>query len=81
MPSRSVTVTANWNRTNTGSSGGGTRVCTVQFETNGGSVIDSVKIVKNKTVTAPTTPTKDGFEFAGWYTERNSRSHMTLMQM
>ena len=38
---------------------------TVTFETNGGSVIDSV-VVKG-TVSKPANPTKDGYTFAGWY--------------
>ncbi len=59
-----------------GSSGGGgggssaPTTYTVKFETNGGSEIDSVKITKNNTVSEPTEPTKDGYTFDGWYTDK-----------
>lgn len=55
-----------------GSTGGGSSVATytVKFNTNGGSEIDSVKVAKNKAVSEPKAPTKDGFEFAGWYTDK-----------
>ncbi|MCI6815210.1 MAG: InlB B-repeat-containing protein, partial [Treponema porcinum] len=42
---------------------------TVTFETNGGSAVDSQTIVDNGTATIPTAPTKDGYVFAGWYTD------------
>lgn len=43
---------------------------TVKFETNGGNEIDSVKVTKNKTAQEPTAPTKDGYTFDGWYTDK-----------
>lgn len=42
---------------------------TVTFNTNGGSAVDSQTIVDNGTATIPTAPTKDGYVFAGWYTD------------
>lgn len=67
-----ITLVAKFSRKSTGG-GGGSRVSTytVKFETNGGSKVESVKVDKNKTVTEPTAPTKDGFEFAGWYTDKS----------
>lgn len=55
-----------------GSSSGGSATVsyTVTFETNGGSKISSVKVEKNSNVTAPAEPTKEGFEFGGWYTDK-----------
>ena len=57
-----------------GSGGGGGSVTaksfTVSFETNGGSKIESVSVERNKTVAEPSAPTKDGFTFAGWYTDK-----------
>lgn len=41
----------------------------VTFNTNGGSAIDSVKVIKGKTLTAPTNPIKDGYTFDAWYTD------------
>ena len=40
---------------------------TVTFDTDGGSAIKSVKVKENETVTKPTDPTKDGYNFLGWY--------------
>lgn len=52
--------------------GGGSSVTTytVKFETNGASAIASVRIRKNGVVTMPESPVKDGFTFAGWYTDK-----------
>ena len=40
------------------------------FETNGGNKIDSVKVSKNGILSKPTEPTKEGFDFDGWYTDK-----------
>ncbi len=40
---------------------------TVDFDTNGGSAINSLKIDKNGLITRPADPTKDGYIFVGWY--------------
>lgn len=57
----------NWDGVN---SSGGTSSCTVKFETNGGSEIKSQSIAKNGTVTKPSNPTKNGYAFDGWYTDK-----------
>lgn len=54
----------------TGGSGSVSNNFTVTFNTNGGSEIDSVKVKKNEVVSEPTAPTKDGFKFDGWYTDK-----------
>ncbi|MBE7046808.1 MAG: hypothetical protein E7396_05265 [Ruminococcaceae bacterium] len=41
----------------------------VEFETNGGSAVDSQLIEYEGYVTEPTAPTKDGYIFEGWYKE------------
>lgn len=46
---------------------------TVSFNTNGGNVIESIQVEENKTVTKPTDPTKEGFNFKGWFSD----SHLT----
>ncbi len=53
---------------NTG--GGGTTSYTVKFETNGGSEISHVRVKRNKTVTEPTAPEKEGYTFDSWYTDK-----------
>jgi uncharacterized repeat protein (TIGR02543 family) len=42
---------------------------TVSFETNGGNQIASVTVEDGKKVTAPSQPTKEGYDFAGWFTD------------
>ncbi len=40
---------------------------TVTFNTNGGSSVDQQTVVYGNKPTEPTTPTKDGYTFDGWY--------------
>ncbi|MCF7929922.1 MAG: InlB B-repeat-containing protein [Acholeplasmataceae bacterium] len=43
---------------------------TVSFEVDGGSVVaDLTNVMSGTSITAPTDPTKDGFNFMGWYKE------------
>ncbi|UKI37043.1 MAG: InlB B-repeat-containing protein [Clostridiales bacterium] len=58
----------------TSSGGGGTTRYTVSFETNGGSKISSERVNRNGTLTEPTAPTKEGFDFAGWYTDQELKT-------
>lgn len=44
---------------------------TVKFDTDGGSHIDSVKVLHSETVPAVEDPVKEGWRFAGWYTDRD----------
>lgn len=54
-----------------GGGGGGTvSTYTVKFETNGGSEIKDVSVSRGGKVTKPDTPTKDGYTFDGWYTDK-----------
>ncbi len=77
-----TTLYAQWKSSSSGSSGGGSSSSTsggsvkytVTFETNGGSDIDAVSVSKNSTVSEPTEPTKDGYEFAGWYSDEELTS-------
>ena len=39
---------------------------TVSFNTDGGSNVSSVKVKRNKTVTKPEDPTKEGYKFVSW---------------
>ena len=43
---------------------------TVNFDTQGGSPVASVKVEHGKTVTKPADPVKASFTFGGWYKER-----------
>lgn len=40
---------------------------TVSFDTNGGSHIESVKVMHGEIVPMPETPVKEGFVFSKWY--------------
>lgn len=56
----------------TSSSGGGSSSgsYTVKFETNGGSAVKSQSLNKNGVVKEPSAPSRDGYVFEGWYTDR-----------
>ncbi|MBQ9920796.1 MAG: S-layer homology domain-containing protein [Clostridia bacterium] len=43
---------------------------TVNFETNGGTVISSESIKSGSSLEEPTAPTKEGYIFAGWFTDK-----------
>ena len=44
---------------------------TVTFDTNGGSYVESVKVMHGETVPPPETPVKEGFVFQNWYLDRD----------
>lgn len=50
--------------------GGGSVLYTVKFDTNGAEAIKSQSIKKNRTVTKPADPTKEGYAFEGWYQDK-----------
>ena len=57
-----------------GSGGGGgssteVKTYTVTFNSNGGSKVSSLKAESGKTISEPKAPVKDGYEFAGWYSD------------
>ena len=64
-----ITLYAKWNKRSSGGGSGTTRY-TVSFDTNGGNKISSERVKRNGTLTEPTAPTKEGFDFAGWYTDK-----------
>ena len=43
---------------------------TVSFDTNGGSELSNQTVTNNSVIKEPETPTKEGFDFAGWYTDK-----------
>lgn len=44
---------------------------TVKFDTDGGSHIDSCKVMHSETVPEPEDPVKEGWVFTGWYLDRD----------
>lgn len=75
MPGKAVTVTANWTKSSGGNGGGGGNVrYTVSFETNGGNDIASKTVTKNSVIKEPELPIKDGFDFEGWYSDKELKT-------
>lgn len=70
----SVTVTQPSGGSGGGGGGGGgasvPTIYTVSFETNGANKINSVSVTKNGKLSEPQSPVKDGYVFAGWYTDK-----------
>ncbi len=65
-----ITFAAQWSLASSFSPGGSVfSTYTVWFETNGGSHVPSQTITLNGLVKEPTPPTKDGYTFAGWYSD------------
>ncbi len=49
-------------------------VCTVVFDSQGGSSVQSQEVHAGQKLQKPTTPTKDGYTFDGWYVEEEKWS-------
>ncbi len=45
-------------------------VYSVNFNSNGGSDVDGQMVLHGNTATPPTSPTKGGYDFAGWYADQ-----------
>lgn len=56
-----------------GGSGGTTVRYTVTFDTDGGSEIPSKTAAENSAIEEPSAPTKEGFDFAGWYVDKEHK--------
>ena len=59
-----------------GSTGGNTtttpptnNILTVNFDSQGGTPVSSISVYSGGQITAPEAPTRDGYEFGGWYTQ------------
>ena len=62
---------------NSTSGGSGTTASTdytVSFETNGAGEVSQQTVKKNGTVKEPAAPTKEGFDFAGWYVDKELKT-------
>ena len=62
----------------TGESGGGggrsTSRYTVSFESNGGSKVSNQTVTRNSVMKEPTAPTKENFDFDGWYSDKELKT-------
>ena len=50
----------------------------IAFQTNGGSVVDAIISKYNKEITKPEDPVKQGYTFAGWYTDEALTKKYTI---
>ena len=62
----------------TGGSGGGggrgTSRYTVSFESNGGSKVSNQTVTRNSVMKEPPAPTKENFDFDGWYSDKELKT-------
>ncbi|MDE6293197.1 MAG: InlB B-repeat-containing protein [Clostridiales bacterium] len=56
---------------NNGDSGSTVQHCTVTFDSQGGSEVESQTVIKGNPVKRPETPTRGQYFFSGWFTEAN----------
>lgn len=66
------TVEVSLSRESSGGGGGGSAVAkdyTVTFDSNGGSDVAKQTVTSGEKVNKPADPTREGYEFAGWYTD------------
>ena len=56
--------------------GGGRRTSryTVSFESNGGSKVSNQTVTRNSVMKEPTAPTKENFDFDGWYSDKELKT-------
>ena len=45
---------------------------TINFDSNGGSEVSSIKTDGTSSITLPNDPIKDGYSFAGWYWDNST---------
>ena len=64
MPSKDITLYAKWNVNN----------YNVTYDSNGGTSVPQESVEYNAKVSKPTDPTKEGYTFAGWYTDETFKT-------
>jgi uncharacterized repeat protein (TIGR02543 family) len=71
MPAGNITLYAKWTVNN----------YTITYESNGGSAVAAMNQAFGSTVTAPTAPTRTGYEFGGWYSDVGLTTAYTFTTM
>ena len=66
-PQKTVTITKGSTGNKTYTANYQAKSYTISFNSNGGSNVSSITKPYGDAVTAPTNPTKDGYNFSGWY--------------
>ncbi|MBR4015075.1 MAG: InlB B-repeat-containing protein [Anaerotignum sp.] len=76
------TIYAHWAYTGGGSGGGSaTTKYTLTYNTNGGNSITATKHNKNATVNLTATPIREGYDFTGWYADKELKNAVTSVKM
>ncbi|MBR4014891.1 MAG: InlB B-repeat-containing protein [Anaerotignum sp.] len=77
---KDTTIYAHWK--NTGGSGGSVITkYTLTYNTNGGNTITATRHDKNATVNLTVTPTREGYDFTGWYADKELKNAVTSVKM
>ncbi|MBR4016025.1 MAG: S-layer homology domain-containing protein [Anaerotignum sp.] len=76
-----ITLFAKWTENSGSGSGSATTKYTLTYESNGGSKIAATKHVKNATVNLTATPTREGYDFTGWFAEADLTNKITSIKM
>ena len=63
-----------YRRSSGGGGGRSTSRYTVSFESNGGSKVSNQTVTKNSVMKEPTAPTKENFDFDGWYSDKELKT-------
>ena len=71
MPAENIKLYAKWS----------VNEYTISFEENGGTNVDNITVAYNSSVSAPVAPTKDGYTFAGWYSDEALTTAYTFTTM
>lgn len=80
MPAANTTITAAWSYI--GGGGSTTDYYRLTFETNGGSEISSIRRAEYTTIDLTDyTPTREGYEFTGWYADENLTEKITSIRL
>jgi len=72
-----ITLYAHWNYEASGIAGiisslkNDSKIYTVTFDSNGGSYVEIQEVVKGGYAFEPKAPTREGYTFEGWYTQKN----------
>ena len=63
-----------YRRSSGGGGGRSTSRYTVSFESNGGSKVSNQTVTRNSVMKEPTVPTKENFDFDGWYSDKELKT-------
>ena len=63
-----------YRRSSGGGGGRSTSRYTVSFESNGGSKVSNQTVTRNSVMKEPTAPTKENFDFNGWYSDKELKT-------